>query len=115
MDKRKQGMIGENTACVYLINKGYKILNRNYYTRYGEIDIIAKKDDIIIFIEVKMRSTKRYGIGAEAVNKKKIDTIRICAQIYMQENKLCNQSIRFDVIDILGNLEKKINHIQAAF
>lgn len=115
MDKRKQGTKGEDVACVYLVNKGYKILKRNYYTQYGEIDIIAKYNDVLIFIEVKMRSSMKYGLGMEAVNHKKIDKIRLCAQIYLQENELNDQSIRFDVIDILSGRDENIIHLEAAF
>ena len=115
MDKRKKGNKGEDIACSYLENIGYKILRRNYYTRYGEIDIIAKMEDTIVFIEVKMRSNRQYGTGAEAVNSKKIEKIRLCSQIYLQENELKNQDIRFDVIDIMGTDNKRITHIEAAF
>ena len=115
MDKRKQGAIGENIACEYLEEKGYEILRRNYFTRYGEIDIIAKIKEILVFVEFKMRSNNHYGIGAEAVTIKKIDKIQICAQLYLQENNLNNQDIRFDVIDIMGTGNKQINHIEAAF
>lgn len=115
MDKRANGRIGEDTACAYLKEKGYEILKRNYYTRYGEIDIIAKDNDALVFVEVKQRSSKRYGTGAQAVTSKKMDKIRICARLYLQENELHDQEVRFDVIDILSGLDIRINHIIAAF
>ncbi len=115
MDKRKQGTRGEDIACRYLIENGYEIILRNYYTRYGEIDIIARIKDVLVFVEVKMRSNAQYGTGAEAVTQKKIEKIRICAQIYTQEHKIINQELRFDVIGIMGTDIKKINHIIAAF
>jgi putative endonuclease len=115
MDKRAKGTKGEDVACVYLVNKGYKILKRNYYTQYGEIDIIAHKDDVIIFVEVKMRTSIKYGLGMESVNHRKIEKLRLCAQIYLQENELYNQSLRFDVIDILSGRDEKIIHLEAAF
>lgn len=115
MDKRAKGTKGEELACVYLINKGYKILKRNYYTRYGEIDIITQKDNILIFIEVKMRGNTKFGFGMESVGQKKIEKLRLCAQIYLQENELYDQSLRFDVIDILSGRDEEIVHLEAAF
>ena len=85
------------------------------YTRYGEIDIIAKENEMLVFVEVKMRTGSKYGIGAEAVTAKKIEKIQICARLYLQENSLGNQDLRFDVIDIMGSDQKRINHIKAAF
>jgi len=115
MNKRAKGKIGEDTASSYLAKNGYQILQRNYYTRYGEIDIIAKKDDTIVFVEVKKRANAKFGIGAEAVGQSKMKKIRICAQLYLQENMYIDQNIRFDVIDILSDAPKPITHIIAAF
>ena len=77
MNTRKFGIIGEKIAQGYLINKGYEILESNYYTRRGEIDIIAKINNTISFVEVKTRNNLEYGSPAMAVNgvKKKNDFI----------------------------------------
>ncbi len=115
MDKRAKGRGGEDAACAYLAQKGYEIVKRNYYTRYGEVDIIAKYKDFLVFIEVKKRTSTKFGTGAQAVTSKKIWRIRLCAGLYLQEKQLYDQKIRFDVIDILDGLENKMNHIEAAF
>ncbi|MCK5129523.1 MAG: YraN family protein [Clostridiales bacterium] len=114
MNKRQQGNVGEEIACRYLLDNEYTIIKRNFYTRYGEIDIIAKNESTLIFVEVKMRKDSAFGTGAEAVTQKKIEKIQTCAQIYLQENALPDQDIRFDVIEIMGT-KKKLNHIIAAF
>ena len=88
MDRRAKGRAGEEAAAAYLAGKGYEIVKRNYYTRYGEIDIIAYDDDFLVFAEVKTRTGKKYGTGAQAVTSKKIEKIRMCASIYLGENGL---------------------------
>ena len=115
MDKRAKGRAGEDAAAQYLEGKGYKIVKRNYYTRYGEIDIIASDGDWLVFTEVKKRKNVKYGTGAQAVTSKKIETIRLCASIYLAEHVLSDQKVRFDVIEITGISPGGINHIKAAF
>ena len=115
MDKRQSGRQGEKIASDFLQSLGYQILAMNYYTRYGEIDIIAKEKDVLVFVEVKKRSTARYGTGAQAVTPKKIAKIRTCAGLYLQENELYNQELRFDIVEISGGGANGINHIIAAF
>jgi putative endonuclease len=115
MDKRAKGRAGEDAAAVYLTGKGFEIVKRNYYTRYGEIDIIANDGDFLVFVEVKKRNGKKYGTGAQAVTSKKIEKIRTCATIYLKENGLHDQKVRFDVLEISGGTQNLINHIEAAF
>ncbi len=115
MDKRASGRAGEDTAAAYLVSLGYDVLQRNYYTRYGEIDIIANDGDWLVFAEVKKRKNAKYGTGAQAVTSKKIETIRLCASIYLAEHVLLDQKVRFDVIEITGIAPVSINHIKAAF
>jgi putative endonuclease len=115
MDKRASGRAGEDTAAAYLASLGYDVLQRNYYTRYGEIDIIANDGDWLVFTEVKKRKNVKYGTGAQAVTSKKIETIRLCASIYLAEHELSDQKVRFDVIEITGITPVTINHIKAAF
>ena len=115
MNKRASGNIGEDIAEKYLSSLGYDVVKRNYYTRYGEIDIIANKDDVLVFIEVKKRTGSKYGTGAQAVTSKKIGRIRTCASIYLQENNLHDVKMRFDIIEVNGSHGHDINHIEAAF
>ncbi len=90
--------------------EGYFILDRNYRNRYGEIDIIAKKDKCLIFIEVKTRTNLNYGDPLETINKLKISRIKRLASFYIASNKLSGFNPRFNVISIIINrsLIKKI-------
>lgn len=113
MNTRKFGIIGEKIAQGYLRNQKYDILNTNFYTKRGEIDIIAKKDNYIVFVEVKTRSNLEYGTPAMAVNRLKRKHLKSSANIYIYQNKLYNYDVRFDVIEIIINNGKcNINHIK---
>lgn len=94
---------GENKAAEYLINKGYRILCRNYRCRFGEIDIIAVKDKILRFIEVKTRSNLNYGLPSEAVDRKKIQHIQRSGCMYMQQDTARYEGIKIEIIEILRN------------
>ena len=113
MNKRKFGIIGEKIAQDYLKNEGYKIIETNFYTRKGEIDIIAQKGKCIIFVEIKTRNNLEYGTPAMAVNSIKKMHIKNSAKIYIHTNKLYGWSVRFDVIEvIIQNGKCQINHIE---
>lgn len=113
MDKRKLGRIGEKIAQIYLKKKGYEILETNFYTKKGEIDIITQKDDCIIFFEIKTRNNLEYGTPAMAVNDLKKQHIKSAAKIFIHVNKLYKYNIRFDVIEvIIKNGKCKINQIK---
>lgn len=73
---KRTGQLSENYAASVLEKKGYKIIARNYKTKQGELDIIAKDNDTICFIEVKTRSSKRYGLPQEAVDKKSLKRLK---------------------------------------
>ena len=100
-EKKILGNLGEDIACKFILNKGYEIVERNFYCRQGEIDIIAKDKNEIVFIEVKSRSSIQYGCPSEAVNKQKIRHLYRTAKYYLYKNKYLNNYIRFDVIEIL--------------
>ncbi|MDO5403546.1 MAG: YraN family protein [Eubacteriales bacterium] len=113
MNKRKLGAEKERMAADYLGENGYTVLQMNYRCKIGEIDIIASNNDAIIFVEVKFRSSSRYGVSIEAVSAFKQKKIRQVAMYYMaavlhQNNVNC----RFDVIGIDGT---EITHITDAF
>ncbi|MEF9991858.1 MAG: YraN family protein [Romboutsia sp.] len=114
MNNKEKGNFGESIASKYLISKGAQVLERNYRIKSGEIDIIAKLDNEIVFIEVKSRTNTNYGTPCEAVNYKKIKKITDTAKYYMLINHLYDSSIRFDVVEIYLK-EKKLNHIVNAF
>ncbi len=110
------GNAGENLAAIFLENHGYKILEKNYRIRSAEIDIIAEKDGVIIFVEVKTRSNIRKGTPAEAVNFRKQKKIIEAASVFLQDENYCECACRFDVIEIISAGKFfKINQIENAF
>ena len=110
MNRRAFGSEGERAACAYLRQKGWTIVDTNVRRGRGEIDIVAQKRGLTAFVEVKRRSSLRYGRPAEAVNPVKQRRIAGAAALYMQENEL--ENVRFDVIEILPD---EIRHIESAF
>lgn len=112
MNKRAFGGQGEADARSFLEQKGAKILEMNYRRPTGEIDIIARKGRTILFVEVKRRSSLRYGRPAEAVDRAKRGHILRTAALYLQENRLADAPVRFDVIEILPG---EMRHIENAF
>ena len=114
--RRALGQQGEEIAALYLQEQGYKILERNYRSRYGELDIICHKNGIMVFVEVKTRRSQLFGSPEEAITNSKIQHIKKVAIIYLAENKMAYKEIRFDVITILMQSdEPSLNHIEAAF
>ena len=94
------GEKGEDIAAAFLKKKGYNILFRNYKCSFGEIDIIAKHKKILSFIEVKTRSTKKYGLPQEAVTAVKQTKISRVALEFIQRYKMENRAARFDVVSV---------------
>ncbi|KUO74907.1 MAG: hypothetical protein APF77_06510 [Clostridia bacterium BRH_c25] len=111
------GAFGESMASAYLTECGYRVLERNFSCKAGEIDIIAIQGDTVVFIEVKSRSSVKYGQPSEAVSIPKQRKIVKTALYYMQKNKLLDYMCRFDVIEILFDEEnnQQINLIKDAF
>ena len=92
-----KGRKGEAEACQFLKVNGYKIIDTNYKTKIGEIDIVAKdKEDRIIFVEVKSRETARFGYPRDAVTKDKQRTIRRVAELYLIKKRLINSYTTFN-------------------
>ena len=108
---------GEVIAAAYLVEKGYKILKKKARTAYGELDVIAQIKDTLVFIEVKTRSSKQFGLPEEAVEIQKQKQMTRLANAYIQKNVLSKMKMRFDVIALLydGVNEPQIRHIQDAF
>ena len=111
-NKRECGNFYEKLATEFLIKNGYTILKNNYTNSQGEIDIICKKENFIIFVEVKYRKNQNYGHPLEAVGIKKQEKIRNTSLVYISENDIGNSGIRYDVISVLGD---KIEHYKNAF
>ena len=111
------GKFGEDCAAKFLETEGYKIIARNFRIRSAEIDIIAQKDDVIAFIEVKARSDIRHGLPSEAVNLRKQKKIIEAAEVFLQDENFSECACRFDVVEVYlrGELVEEINHIENAF
>lgn len=113
--KKEIGEFGEAVAENFLRADNYEILAKNYRTRIGEIDIIAKKDKKLAFVEVKTRTSEIYGLPQESITKRKLIRMLRSAMFYLAENNIKNNSFRIDVISV--QLEKtgkvaRIEHIK---
>ncbi len=105
--RKKYGKDGEDTACVFLENKGFDILERNYYAgKIGEIDIIARKGNLVVFNEVKARRSDAFGGGIYSITRNKQRTLRRCAEYFLVNNPGFNSkqyTFRFDLILVENN------------
>lgn len=118
LNNREIGKIGEGIARCYLLESGYSILETNYSTRYGEIDIIAKDRQTVAFIEVKTRRKVNFGYPREAVNWHKQLKIKSMAEYYILSKKLQDTPMRFDVIEVFldeDNNAKSVTILKSAF
>ena len=112
VDTNLLGRWGEALVAEDLRRRGYRILAAGYRTRFGEIDLIARDGTCLVFVEVKYRTTDRYGSPLEAVNVRKQQTIRKVAEVYLLTRKQTDCEVRFDVVGICGD---DIRHIKDAF
>ena len=111
------GKKGEELACKELLRRGHSILARRYRTRFGEIDIVSEVDGLIVFVEVKARSSNRYGEAADQIPVWKQRRIAAMALDYLSFADRLNDECRFDVvaIDGVGNEGERIRVIEGAF
>jgi putative endonuclease len=115
-EKKELGKKGEEVALRFLKKKGYRIIEKNYVCKLGEMDIIAKEKDTLAFIEVKTRTTAEFGPPQLAVNSSKQRQLSKVALNYLKEKHLEEVKARFDVVAILLDQEKeKIELIKDAF
>ena len=112
--KREIGDFGEEITASYLEKNGYRILDRNYFKSFGEIDIIAIKGDMISFVEVKTRKSDDFAYAAEAVDYYKQERIKRASQAFLMERKLTDFFISFDISEVYLDT-RKINYIENAF
>lgn len=111
----KLGKKGEELAKKYLVSKGYNILGVNYRNSIGEIDIIAMDNNILVFIEVKTRTSLKYGYAYESVNQRKQEKIIYASMAYIKEKNIKDFQARYDIIEVYLTPGIKINHIDNAF
>jgi putative endonuclease len=112
------GKEGEEIACRHLKQLGYQIIETNYhYGKSGEIDIIAKDGEVLVFCEVKMRTSDLYGDPEFGVTPRKQAQVRKLAEIYLWDKQIEDQECRFDVVAIkkYPGMKEQINHIPHAF
>ncbi len=115
-DNLNLGILSEEKATEFLKANGYKILWRNYKTRLGEVDIIAKDKDTVCFIEVKSRSSDRFGFALEAVSRLKQKQISKVALSFLKEKNLLDKKARFDVVALdCPGVKERISLIKDAF
>ena len=109
------GRLGENIAKDYLKQRGFIIIATKWRHLHYEIDIVARQQNILVFVEVKTRSTFKYGFPDESIDHKKENRMREAAEIYIEQKDLHNE-IRFDIVSIVkNNIEEKVYHITDAF
>jgi putative endonuclease len=113
MKTRDIGNIGEDLALRHLEDSGYKIVERNYPCKYGEVDIIARKKDTLVFVEVKARKSNAFGGPIAAVSKDKQKKLTLTSLFFIKSSKIKYNNVRFDVITILDGND--IEHIENAF
>ena len=114
--KQKIGKKGETIAVRYLKKKGYKIIEQNYRSKAGEIDIIAREKRTLIFVEVKTRSSRSFGSPKWAVTPKKQKAISMAALYYLKITNQTNADARFDVVSILARgADTQIELVRNAF
>lgn len=110
------GNWGEEKALNFLRKKGYRVIARNYSTRFGELDIVARKGQTLVFCEVKTRRTCEGIKPFEAVTRGKQEKIKVSASEFLQRTKEKFGSVRFDVITVVGSGDAcSIEHIENAF
>jgi len=114
-----EGQRGEDIAAVYLRLKGYRILERNYRVPQGEIDLVCRKGDTIIFVEVKRRKTLSHGSPLEAVTTHKVSRLSAAAAVYLARHSGETLNARFDVVALSPSKNifgiPRIQHLSNAF
>ena len=102
------GALGEEAAALALKKRGYKIIERNYHSKMGEIDIIAKDGEYTCFVEVRLRKTNDFGTPADTIGEEKQRKIIRTAQQYAVKNKIYDTPMRFDVVLINADVDGKV-------
>lgn len=113
MHNKSKGDKGEDIAVDMLVSKGYEIVERNFRTNRGEIDIVARDRDYLVFVEVKTRMNYDFGEPELAITKNKVKQLQKMAEAYLYENRVRDVDCRFDIVAIVMQKgeKPKINHI----
>jgi len=100
MERQRLGERGEDLACRALVARGYHILQRRYRTRYGELDIVAEHEGLLIFVEVRARGSGRFGHPADSVGPQKQQRVAAMAESYLGLERMHHRVCRFDVVTV---------------
>jgi putative endonuclease len=112
---RKKGAKGENLAVRFLITNGYNVIEQNYRSGRSEIDIIARRGDLMVFVEVKTRKNNKYGYPESFLSEAQKERIHYAAEDYIAQNEW-KGSFRFDIIAIISSADvQEIDHFEDAF
>lgn len=117
-NRKDKGRAAEEAAASYMEQQGWLIVERNWTCRSGELDIIAEKEGILLFVEVRSRSGTGYGLPAESIDGRKIQQVRRTAEVYLHRFGISDRQIRFDAVAVMlgRNLEiRSLEHIEDAF
>jgi len=112
---RKVGSLGEDQAVTWLQEQGVVLVERNWFWRGGELDLILKDGEVLVFAEVKSRRSQRMGTAAEAVTRNKQRSIVRSAKAWLARNGGFERRIRFDVVTVWGDRQPEIKWYKAAF
>lgn len=113
MDYRELGIQGEQVAAQLLETKGYHILEQNYRCRFGEIDIVAENRGEMVFVEVKTRSTAKFGRPADGVTEEKLYRMQRAAKHYVLFHSLTDVNVRFDVVEVYyASMKLRVHHLK---
>ena len=105
-DKRQRGDIAEDLALVFLQKHGFKLFERNFNCKLGEIDLIMQDQEYLVFVEVRHRKSTRFGGALESITASKQTKLRRAAEVYLQNIKTRDCACRFDILCITGSLQQ---------
>ena len=112
MHSKDIGALGEKIAAKYLTGSGYRIREKNFRSREGEIDIIAEKDEFLVFIEVRTRTGNSYGTPEESVTAQKKERLIALAEAYIEDREDLPSSWRIDVVAIELGPKRKVSRLE---
>ncbi len=115
MNRQQVGARGEALARRYIRQRGLKVIERNWRTRSGEIDLVCRDRDTLVFVEVKSRTGETFGQPYEAVGPAKRQRLRRLAEEYIASRGLAECPVRFDVLSVRLDREPRVEHIEGAF
>ena len=111
-DNWVKGLVGQKAAIEFLQKDGFRILATNFRSRFGEIDIVTEKDDIVVFVEVKTKTGDAFGEPWEMVNQHKLGQIRMMGEVFLTKNGLNDRSCRIDVIGVWLNRDSEVTKLE---